>query len=289
MAKKKTILIQSAMNGSGWTEGTRAAIEQGGLLASHSLSSVYLVTMLNSDFAPLPEDVEEIPSEYSPVQDLHSAIESELADLGVKLSAAVIHESNPAVMVPPGQPAPIEVVVLGIPDLLRVQKEDQVADLFETSRNDLWLATPDAFNKEIPCFVVYDDLEPVGEQALRTAVNLAQQFQSRLLVVHALPEQPDAQSVQLAEATLMDRLFGTDFRTIDKGTRLYVTEGTPEDAILKAVQEHAASLVVTSWPNGPVMQDSIPQFAETLSEQQSSLLLVRTHDFNQPVRFDGNA
>lgn len=281
MTNKKTILIQSALNGAGWTEGTRAAIEQGGMLASHSQSSVYLVTILNSDFAPLPEDVEEIPSEYAPVQTLHSATESELAGYGVKLNAAVIHESNPAVMIPPGQPAPIEVVVLGIPDLLTGADEDQITELFETSRNDLWLATPDAFDKDILCFVVYDNLEPVGEHALRTAVNLAQQFQSRLLVVHALPEQPDDESIQKVEAALTERLFGTDFRTLDKGTRLYITTGTPEDAILQAAQEHAASLVITSWPNGPILQESIPQFAEALLNKQSSLLLVRTHDFNQ--------
>ncbi len=278
MVSRNFILVEPQLAGNNWTPGTAAAIDQAGMLASSSQAAVHLLTADDVSPTEASPDASSVqrPESHSPhLQELHSATASALQKIGVEMTSALIRGKSKC---PAGQPAPITFAFLSLPDLLAEENIDHRSQVLEECRNDLWLASPGAFDKDIPCLVVYDDFTADGEQALRAAVSAAQQFQARLLVTHATLTEPSDSGKEELESKMLTRLFGTDFRTLDQGTRRYIGCGTAKSVLLDAVREFEASLVVISWPDGPVDAKSIDQFLHSLNELKCSLLLVRTHE-----------
>jgi|GEM_PF-6773935 len=265
MVSRKTILVEAHVSGSGWTPGTAAAIHQAGLLASSSQAAVHLMTTEEED-----------DSTPSPIRSLHEETASAFENLGVEMTSPVLAggKSRGA----GGQPAPLSFAFLSLPDLINQPDCTHRNQILEECRNDVWLAAPQAFDSDIPCLVVYDDLSFHGEQALRAAVSLAQQFQSRLLVVHAIPDENAEGLKSEIEATMQARLFGTDFRTLDQGVRQFVGNGTVEQVLQQAVEQFDGSLVIFSWPHGPVQAESLPTLMTALNNANCSMLLIRTPD-----------
>ncbi|HWL10203.1 MAG TPA: hypothetical protein VNQ76_17490, partial [Planctomicrobium sp.] len=158
MIHKKTILVETELVDDHWTTGTVAAIDQAGFLASCLQSEIHL---LSGSGLP-PETSEESPAL---LERLHKETASALEKVGVGMTSAFIHEASSDC--PAGQPAPLSFVFLSLPDLIDDTQADHRSQVLAECRNDLWLAAPQAFDPEIPCVAVYDDLTSNGELTLR--------------------------------------------------------------------------------------------------------------------------
>lgn len=153
--------------------------------------------------------------------------------------------------------------------------------------------------------VVADDFTEVGERCLHLGVELAQLMHARLLALHAVEfplERPLLRSGMVeeevnkyrqkcrdeAEQQLIERLSGTDYRTIEEGTQTEIGVGPAETAIEDAIERHSADLLVM----GTVGRGGIPGFfigntAERLLHQvDCSVLAVKPNDFQCPLTFD---
>ncbi len=284
MVSRNTILVEAQIDGTQWTPGTLAAIDQAGLVASCSQAAVYLFTGFDprsvADESTAAANERDWPSDFE-VQKLHSETATTLRQRGVEMMSDLIqNEKNGGAS---AQPAPLSFAFISLPDLLSDDDPTRLAQVLDGCRHDLWMAVPQAFDKDIPCFVVYDDLSANGDQALRAAVSLAQQVQARLLVAHSVDSSSGRGVVEQIQNVMQERLFDTDFRTLDQGTRIAIANGDASDAIHQFVDEHNASLVVISWPDGPIDPKKIGAMLRRLCEQNCSLLLVRTHDSILPV------
>ncbi|QDU38248.1 Universal stress protein E [Maioricimonas rarisocia] len=153
--------------------------------------------------------------------------------------------------------------------------------------------------------VVADDFTEVGERCLHLAVGFAQLCNARLLAIHALElplEKPLLRSGMVedevqkyrqksqaeAEQQLVERLSGTDYRTIEAGTLTEVGIGPAETVIADAIAKHSADLLVM----GTVARGGIPGFLigntaeRLLPEVDCSILAIKPDNFHCPLKFD---
>ncbi|MFG0335578.1 MAG: universal stress protein [Maioricimonas sp. JB049] len=158
---------------------------------------------------------------------------------------------------------------------------------------------------EPPTIVVADDLTEVGEQCLHLAVAFAQLYNARLLAVHALElplERPLLRSGMVeeevkkyrqksrddAQQQLLERLSGTDYRTIEAGTLTEVEIGPAETVIVDAIAKHSADLLIM----GTVARGGLPGILigntaeRLLPEIDCSILALKPDDFVCPLSFD---
>ncbi len=169
----------------------------------------------------------------------------------------------------------------------------------------VWVTRPDVDPESATTIVAADDLSPVGEKVLHTAVSTAQFIDARLLIVSAVSyplegammrtecSQEDLDKYRLkiqtdAEREVFDRLSMTDYRTIQQGTQIIV-QGGPADTVVEqvVVENHADLLVMGTIGRGGVPGFLIGNTAERLLYGlQCSLLAIKPDDFVSPVKVD---
>ncbi|SFJ18781.1 universal stress protein [Planctomicrobium piriforme] len=249
MTASRTILVQANIAGEPptWTSGSIAAIDQAGQLAARDRLQLHLLTSLDDgpvETAALLESNENPLAVHQGIQKLHADVAAQFMNQQVEVNSHLLHDSSPSAFVQHVQDHRPRVVFLGADG--ENFEPTKIEEILERSRSDVWMAVPDAFDRDVLCLVVVDDLSDSGQRALRTAVSLGQAFHSRLLVVHALPLDCTEQDTTAVEEQIQSRLFQTDFRTLDQGTRLFVETGGLADVLEQAVREFDASLVIMS-------------------------------------------
>jgi len=200
-----------------------------------------------------------------------------------------------------------DLVIVGTKDLSRASRflfGSTGTKLLRFCPCPVWVTRPDPDWDDLKMLVA-TDLDDVGRQAMKLAIDGAQLAGAKLHVLHAvedeygprmwltgLPkEKVDAFRIATrneAEETLQEQLAETDYRTLPFGVMVHVVEGAPETAILDAVEEHGIDLLImgTAARSG-ITGLLIGNTAERiLSQAHCSLLALKPPDFVCPVRVD---
>ncbi len=169
----------------------------------------------------------------------------------------------------------------------------------------VWVTRPDVDPESVTTIVAADDLSPVGEKVLHTAISTAQFIDARLLVVSAVSyplegammrtecSQEDIDNYRLkikteTEKEVFERLSMTDYRTIQQGTQIVIQGGPADSVVEEVVVENKADLLVM----GTIGRGGVPGFligntAERLLHGlQCSILAIKPDDFVSPVKVE---
>lgn len=167
----------------------------------------------------------------------------------------------------------------------------------------VWVAKPNDDPESIDTILAADDLTPMGEKVLHTAVSTAQLVQAGLVVVHAVHYPLEGAMVRThcsqedidqyrdsmradAESRLRERLAMTDYRTLQRGTQIVVQGGPADTVIEQAIAHYEVDLAVM----GTIARRGIPGYligntAERLiSSLDCSLLALKPDGFESPIQ-----
>lgn len=165
----------------------------------------------------------------------------------------------------------------------------------------VWVTKPDDGNNEFNLMIA-TDLSEVGDRLLQTGVQLAQLLEARLLILHSIENHTDMrirfsdlsdeqvqqvhdERVDQAEQILHRQLATTDYRTLQWGIQVEITDGPADQVILEAVERHEIDLLVL----GTVARSGIPgvlvgNTAERLlPDIRCSLLAIKPSGFECPI------
>jgi len=168
----------------------------------------------------------------------------------------------------------------------------------------VWVTKPDPDWDDLNILVA-TDLSEVSEQTMNLAVNAAQLSGAKLHVLHAIEDTvgtrmwltglPDEQLHQFheknraaAEEAVQEQLAGTDHRTLPFGVKVHIVEGSPEVAILDAVEQYGIDLLIigTAARSG-IKGLLVGNTAERLiSQAPCSLLAIKPPGFECPIHVD---
>lgn len=167
----------------------------------------------------------------------------------------------------------------------------------------VWVTRPDPDWDDLNMLVA-SDLSDVSQRALDIAVNGAQLTGARVHVLHVVEdhfkgrlwltgmsdaniEAFRARQLVEAEQDLQEQLARTDYRTL-AGVQVHVVEGSPESAILDAIEQFDIDLLVM----GTVARSGIPGLLigntaeRLLAHVPCSVLAIKPADFECPVKLD---
>jgi universal stress protein E len=152
--------------------------------------------------------------------------------------------------------------------------------------------------------LVADDLGDVGLNCLRMAIGGGQYFSTRTHVLHVIEEESGGmfrsrisdekiasfreEKKREVEQQLEQRLTDLDYRTLELGVKTYVEFGSPDEHILRIIEEENIDvLVMGTKARTGISGMLIGNTAERLLTQiPCSLLAVKPADFVCPVKAD---
>src|SRR5580704_11369167 len=165
----------------------------------------------------------------------------------------------------------------------------------------VWITRPDP-NWDDLNILVPSDLSEVSQDALRIAVDGGQLVDTKLHLLHAVEGMVsppawfgktqrkmvnDFLAQERAEATrkLNEQLSLTDYRTLPHGVQVHVVDGTPDEAILKAIDDFQIDLVVMGTAGGSGLSGFVVgTTAERLvAHMKCSVIAVKPAGFECPV------
>lgn len=165
----------------------------------------------------------------------------------------------------------------------------------------VWITRPDP-NWDDFNILVASDLSEVSQRALDIGVGAAQLSHARLHVLHVVEDNigphlwltglPQSEleayrSKRLADAEeqLQEQLSQTDYRTLSQGVQVHVVEGSPDIAIVEAIEKYQIDLLVM----GTAARSGLAGFligntaTRLLAQVSCSVLAVKPDDFQCPV------
>ena len=159
--------------------------------------------------------------------------------------------------------------------------------------------------RDIESILVADDFSDIAERVLDAGVQLAKLPSHRLIAVHVLESNNDLKlaasgfppeaireirenQVEEATAKLNERLSRTDARTIEKGVKVHVEHGIPDNVIIKQIEENEVDLLVMGTVGRTGLSAlMLGNTAERLLVNvHCSLLVIKPENFVCPVRAD---
>lgn len=289
-----------------FTSTARNAIQQGLQLAGINTGEVTLMTVLDGRLKDLSDPGS--PSVEEQVRALHEMESAEARGQGIGVHSVVTYGRAWQELIRQVLRDDSDLLIIGTRDpsvARRVLFGSTALKLLRKCPCPVWATRPGAFQKEVSHIVVADDFGEVGEQALHLAVQTAQVMNSRLFVVHAVSfpfkggvrraevSQDHLQTsrhevLAAAEQELRQRLSMTDYRTLQQGTKVFVSHASAEAAIEQAVIETEADLLVM----GTVGRAGIPGLLigntaeRLLTELQCSVLAIKPRGFVSPVSLE---
>ncbi len=168
----------------------------------------------------------------------------------------------------------------------------------------VWVTKPGLSDLSELDILVADDLGDVGLQCLRMAINGGQYFSTRTHVLNVIEQDQgsffrsqisDEKLASFREAKkkeveqqLEQRLSDLDYRTLELGVKTYVEFGSPDEHILKIIEEeHIDVLVMGTRARTGISGMLIGNTAERLLTQiPCSLLAVKPEGFVCPIKPD---
>jgi len=168
----------------------------------------------------------------------------------------------------------------------------------------VWVTKPGLSDLEEFDILVADDLGDVGLNCLRMAIGGGQYFSTRTHVLHVIEEESGGmfrsrisdekiasfreEKKREVEQQLEQRLTDLDYRTLELGVKTYVEFGSPDEHILRIIEEENIDvLVMGTKARTGISGMLIGNTAERLLTQIScSLLAVKPADFVCPVKAD---
>lgn len=165
----------------------------------------------------------------------------------------------------------------------------------------VWVAKPDDRDGEFHIMVA-TDLTEVGDQLLQMGVELARLQEARLLVLHSIENHTDLRirfsdlsddevkkihdnRIDEAEQLLHQQLATTDYRTLQWGMQVEVTDGPADQVILQSVEDHRIDLLlIGTVARSGLMGVLIGNTAERLlPDLRCSILAVKPRNFQCPI------
>lgn len=161
----------------------------------------------------------------------------------------------------------------------------------------VWVTKPGLSKLEDFDILVADDLGDVGFRCLQIAIGGGQYFSTRTHVLHVVEEEKTGlfrsrvseEQLQAfrekkqteAQQQLEQRLTDLDYRTLELGVKTYVEFGSPDEHILKIIEEHNIDvLIMGTKARTGIGGMLIGNTAERLlTEIPCSLLAVKPKDF----------
>lgn len=166
----------------------------------------------------------------------------------------------------------------------------------------VWVTKPGP-HPEIAQILVASDLTEVGREALELTVSGGQMLGAQVYLIHAVePERhllhwgvseeklkaQHDQAVAGAKQLLQEQLDQTDHHTLEHEVTIEVVDGTPEDAVMGAIDRHGIDLLVmgTTGTTG-IAGFLVGSTAERLLPRvPCSVLAIKPHDFVSPVKVE---
>ena len=169
----------------------------------------------------------------------------------------------------------------------------------------VWLLKPRIDDDSDLDVLAATDLTEVGEDVLFAGVALGQWLPVRLNILHVLdhdleqrlaktgPSNEEFESYREksktdAEDKLHQQLSLTDYRTVQKGVQVHITEGDAEKCILSAIEELDIDLLIMATAAcGGIPGMLFGNTAERLlSQLPCSILAIKPSDFVSPVKLN---
>jgi universal stress protein E len=175
--------------------------------------------------------------------------------------------------------------------------------LLRNAPGPVWLVKPRIDDDALMDILVTSDLSEIGSELIHTGVAIAQAIPSRMSLLHVVDDRLDRHMARTgvsedeiaeyreklrndAEHALHEQLSMTDYRTLEHGVQCHVAEGVADAAILEAIGELDADLLIMATSGrGGVPGMLFGNTAERLlPDLPCSVLAIKPDDFQCPVQ-----